>query len=119
MILSLFISLILSRGGLYEETMPFRLCIPAAQAAIAEYENEGERIQFLKGFRHGALQATIGLTYTRSSLDTEDNPYAKGYHSGKVHIKEQAQKMQFMSLSEFSYAPVTLEGILRLGFEQS
>lgn len=119
MMTSLFISLILCNASLYEETMPMRLCIPAAQAAVAEYENEEERIQFLKGFRQGALQATIGLTYTGSSLDTEDSPYAKGYRSGKAHIKERAKAKQFMSLSEFGYQPVALEGILRLGFEQS
>ncbi|MFQ6036260.1 MAG: hypothetical protein ACE5NM_10520, partial [Sedimentisphaerales bacterium] len=115
----LFISLILYNASLYEETMPLRLCIPAAQAAIAEYENEEERIQFLRGYRRGALQATIGLTYTYSSLDKENTPYARGYRSGKAHIEERAKTKQFMSLSEFGYQPVALEGILRLGFEQS
>ena len=119
MMTSLFISLILYNAILYEETMPLRLCIPAAQAAIAKYENEEERIQFLRGYRYGALQATIGLTYTYSSLDKEDKPYARGYRSGKAHIKERAKTKQFISLSEFGYQPVALEGILRLGFEQS
>ena len=114
----LFISLILYNARLYEETMPLRLCIPAAQAAIAEYETEEKRIKFLRGYRYGALKATIGLS-NKSSLDKEDTPYARGYRSGKVHIKEQAKTKQSMSLSEFSYHPVTLEGILRLGFEQS
>lgn len=119
MMTSLFISLILCNASLYEETMPLRLCIPAAQAAIAEYENEEERIQFLRGYRYGALQATIRLTYTYSSLDKENRPYARGYRSGKAHIEERAKTKQFMSLSEFGYQPVALEGILRLGFEQS
>jgi hypothetical protein len=115
----LFISLILYNAGIRHETMPLRLCIPAAQSAVAEHENEEERIQFLKGFRQGALQATIGLTYTSSSLYTEGSPYAKGYRSGKTHIEKRAQAKQFMSLSEFGYQLVTLEGILRLGFKQS
>ena len=115
----LLISLILYNAGIRDETMPLRLCIPAAQAAVAEHENEEERIQFLKGFRQCVLQATIGLTYTGSSLDKEDTPYAQGYRSGKAHIAEQTKMKKFMSLSEFGYHPIALEGILRLGFEQS
>lgn len=115
----LFISLIIYNASLYEETMPLRLCIPAAQAAVAEYKNEEERIQFLRGFRQGSLQATIVLTYTGSNLDTEDSPYAKGYRSGKAYIKKRAKAKQFISLSEFGYQSITLEGIIRLGFEQS
>lgn len=115
----LFISLILCNAGIRDETMPLRLCIPAAQAAVAEYENEEERIQFLKGFRQSALQATIGLTDSGSSLDKEDGPYARGSRSGKAHIEERAKTKQFMSLSEFNYQFISLEGILRLGFEHS
>ncbi|MBA7681528.1 hypothetical protein ES703_89868 [subsurface metagenome] len=91
----LFISLILCNAGIRDETMPMRLCIPAAQAAVAEYENEEERIQFLRGYRYGALQATIRLTYTCSSLDKEDRPYARGYRSGKAHIEERAKTKRF------------------------
>jgi len=119
MITGLLISLILCNTGIGDETMPLRLCIPAAQAATAEYENEKERIQFLRGYRRGALQATIGLTYTYSSLDNEDTPFARGYRSGKMHVTERAKAKQSLTLSEFGYEPVALEGILRLGFEQS
>jgi len=115
----LLISLILCNIGIREETMPLCLCIPAAQAAVAEHENEEERIQFLKGFRQGALQTTIGFTYTGSSLDKENTPYAVGYRSGKAYIAEQAKMKKFISLSEFGYQLITLEGILHLGFEQS
>jgi hypothetical protein len=114
----LFISLILYNGVPYEETMPLRLCIPAAQAAIAEYETEEKRIKFLRGYRYGALRATIGLS-NKSSLDKEDTPYARGYRSGKKYAGEKTKTKQHLSLSEFGYEPITLEGILRLGFERS
>jgi len=101
------------------EGMPFPLCIPASKAATAEYEDEEQRIQFLQGYRLGALQAVIGRTYTGSSLDEEDTPFARGYRSGKTHIAEIAKAKKFVSLSEFGYELVALEGVLRLGFEQS
>lgn len=116
---SLIMSLVLCIATIRDETMPLRLCIPAAQAATAEYETEEKRIQFLRGYRRGALQATIGLTYTYSSLDKDDSPFASGYRSGRTYAGEKAKTEQPLSLSEFSYEPVALEGILRLGFEQS
>lgn len=110
---------ILFCAGLGGEGMPFSLCIPASKAATAEYEDEEQRIQFLRGYRLGALQAAIGLTYTYSSLDKEDTSFARGYRSGKAHIAEIAKAKKFVSLFEFGYELVVLEGVLRLGFEQS
>jgi hypothetical protein len=104
--------------GQAEETMPMRLCIPASQAATAEYTDEEQCLQFLRGYRRGALTAIIGETYTYDSLDADDRPYERGYRAGRTYVQESAKTMKFFTLLEFGYQIVDLEGVLRLNFEQ-
>jgi hypothetical protein len=103
------------------DLMPWRLCLPGVSAATAAYKEEKQIIEFLVGFRYGALQvATRQLSdpLTQSGGGAS-SPNARGHRAGLLHALALGQAGDGMGLNEFGYEPVTLRGRLRLGWEQS